>query len=172
MKNRVIEYISNNYNELQSITKKITGNHQDSDDILHECLIQIIEKEQIILDDEKNIKYYVIGVIKINYYSKTSPVWYKLKREMEKYAELTIDIQDENSYDYEKEEILCSLETSLCEMDWFHRQLLEQYMLLGSLKKVNKVTKIPIPSISRYINEAKEIIKQEINKKHYDLSKV
>ena len=165
MKKKVIEYISKNYNELHQITKKITDNNQLTDDLLQECILQILEKERIILDDEKNIKYFIIGIIRINWLSKTSPFYYKIRREIMAYNELTIDIVDENEYDSEKEDKFQAMEESIGNLDWFKKELLSHYLVLGSLKKVNQLTKIPIPSISRYINETKQQLKEEIIKK-------
>ena len=144
MKRKVIEYISNNYNEIRLITRKITDNNQLTDDLLQECLLQILEKERIILDDEKNIKYFIIGIIRINWLSKTSPFYYKIRREICQYNELNIDIVDENEYDIEKEEKFEAMEESIGNLDWFKKELLSHYMVLGSLKKVNQLTKIPI----------------------------
>lgn len=162
MKQQVIDYISNNYDELHKITKKITNNSQLTDDLLQECLLQILEKDRIILDDPKNIKYFIIGIIRINFLSSTSPFHYKIRREICQYNELTIDIVDENEYDSEKEDKFQAMEESIGNLDWFKKELLSHYMVLGSLKKVNQLTKIPIPSISRYINETKQQLKEEI----------
>ena len=81
------------------------------------------------------------------------------------YNELTIDIVDENEYDSEKEDKFQAMEESIGNLDWFKKELLSHYLVLGSLKKVNQLTKIPIPSISRYINETKQQLKEEIIKK-------
>lgn len=164
MKNKIIDYISNNYNELKEITHKITLNSIYTEDLLQEVILQILEKDLITLDDDKNIKYYIIGLIKINWYSTTSPFYYKIKREFDKYAELTIDICDENMYDEQYEKLLTEMEKQMGELDWFKKEILSHYMVLGSLRKVNQLTKIPIPSISRYVKEAKETLKENINK--------
>jgi len=164
MKSKVIDYISNNYDELKTITKKITCNNELSEDLLQEVILQILEKNRIIIDEEKNIKYFIIGIIRINWNSKTSPFYYKIRREIDKYDELSIQLHDNYDYDYdiEKENKILAMEESIGELDWFNKELLSHYVVLGSLKKVNELTKIPIPSISRYINETKTKLKKEI----------
>jgi len=45
---------------------------------------------------------------------------------------------------------------------------MEMYLTLGSMKKVSLKTNIPITSISRYIKEAKQKVREDINNKIYE----
>ena len=63
---------------------------------------------------------------------------------------------------FEKEEILSILEQEWCELDWFHKSLFEMYMALGSLSKVSKKTRIPLTSVSTYMKQSKQQIKDKI----------
>jgi hypothetical protein len=164
--NKAVElYITNNYYQLQKIAKTITKNHNLSEDLLHEILIQLYDKDEIKLKgyDDNQIKYYIVSIMRINWYSKTSPFYYKVKREIQKYQDLneTHNIPDEQD-DYEKQIIFDILETEWCELDWFHKSLFEWYMTLGSLKKVSLKTNIPLASIGKYIKEAKIEMKTNV----------
>jgi len=49
MNKKVESFITKNYYQLLTIAKKITKNHELSNDLLHEVLIQLYDKEDIIL---------------------------------------------------------------------------------------------------------------------------
>jgi hypothetical protein len=63
---------------------------------------------------------------------------------------------------FEKEQLLVILEEQFCDLNWFHKSLLELYMTLGSLSKVSKQTGIPLTSVSTYIKQSKAEIKLKI----------
>lgn len=158
-------YITNNYYQLLKIAKTITKNHNLSQDLLQEIILQLYDKDEIKLKgyDDNQIKYYIVSIMRINWYSKTSPFYYKVKREIQKYQDLTeIHNTSEDQDDFEKEIIYGILEQSWCELNWFHKSLFEWYMTLGSLKKVSLKTNIPLASIGKYIKEAKIEMKQDV----------
>lgn len=163
MNKDLYNFIECNYEQLKNICKKITCNNELSDDLLHEILIQLLEKDNMGVIDKEDIKWYVIRVIQLNWHSKTSPFYYKIRKENLKYVELNYvnDVEDENT-NMEREELMTKVEEEFSNLDWFHKQLFEQYLVLGSLRKLNLATKIPIASLSRYIRESKEIIKSNI----------
>lgn len=165
--NREIEkYITTNYYELFKITKKITKNHELSQDLLHEVILQLYNKGHIILQEYSNdqIKYYIVSIIRINWHSNTSPFYYKIRKESSRYVNIDeiFDLADETQLDFEKQQLFDILEQSWCELDWFRKSLFEMYLTLGSMKKVSKQTRIPLSSISRYLKESKEQIKNNI----------
>jgi RNA polymerase sigma factor (sigma-70 family) len=165
--NREIEkYITTNYYELFKITKKITKNHELSQDLLHEVILQLYNKGHIILQEYSNdqIKYYIVSIIRINWHSNTSPFYYKIRKESSRYVNIEeiFDLADETQLDFEKQQLFDILEQSWCELDWFRKSLFEMYLTLGSMKKVSKQTRIPLSSISRYLKESKEQIKNNI----------
>jgi RNA polymerase sigma factor (sigma-70 family) len=165
--NREIEkYITTNYYQLLSITKKITKNHELTQDLLHEVILQLYNKGQIILQQytDDQIKYYIVSVIRINWHSNTSPFYYKIRKESSRYVNIDeiFNLADETQLDFEKQQLFDILEQSWCELDWFRKSLFEMYLTLGSMKKVSKQTRIPLSSISRYLKESKEQIKNNI----------
>lgn len=169
MNEQIVNYISKNYNELKVIAKRITKNHDLTDDLLQDVLLQILERGKIILHNfnDDTIKYYIVSIIRINWHSKTSPFFYRIKREICLYSPLkdnVFDIPDNDTQaQFEREILYDVIETSWTDLDWFHKSLFEMYMCMGSMNKVSKKTKIPISSIRRYINEGKEQMKTDIN---------
>ena len=165
--NREIErYITNNYYQLLTITKKITKNHELSQDLLHEVILQLYNKDNIILREycDEQIKYYIVSVIRINWHSQTSPFYYKIRKESAKYTNIDeiYNLADDTQLEFEKQQLFDILEQSWCELDWFRKSLFEMYLTLGSMKKVSKQTRIPVSSISRYLKESKDQIKLNI----------
>jgi hypothetical protein len=163
---KVEEFIKNNYYILLSISKKITKGHELHQELLHEVIVQLYEKKVINLKeyDDDSIRYYITAVLRINWHSKTSPFYYKIRKEPASYTELSFDMAYESEQEaYEKQELFDILEKSYCELSWFSKSLMEMYLTLGSLKKVSQKTTIPLSSISRYIKESKEQIKTNMN---------
>ena len=163
---KVEEFIKNNYYILLSISKKITKGHELHQELLHEVIVQLYEKKVINLKeyDDDSIRYYITAVLRINWHSKTSPFYYKIRKEPASYTELSFDMAYESEQEaYEKQELFDILEREFTELDWFRKSLMEMYLTLGSLKKVSQKTTIPLSSISRYIKESKEQIKTNMN---------
>jgi len=171
-KQKISDYINSNFNELVQITNNITRNHELAGDLLQEVIVQIYEKDKVILHsyDNDTIKYYIVKIIKINWQSKTSPFHYKIRKPSEKNTELNDSfvnyIQDNSEELKEYEEMLKAVEEEFSELQWFNKRLFELYLTLGSLKKVSNQTGIPIASTGRYIRETKLLIRQNIEKRN------
>ena len=168
MKIEIERYISKNYYELLNICNKITKYDTFAGDLLNDVLLQLYDKKEINLNklDDNSIKYYIVKCLTINWYSKTSPFYRKVRRESTLYNELfevtnLIDTDDV----FKEHHILEIIETEFTEMNWFHKIIFEKYMVLGSLKKVSTDTKIPLTSIARYVKETKQVIKHNTFKK-------
>ena len=170
MRKEIECFLNRNYYQLLNISNKITKNNQLSQDLLHECILQLYDKDDIKLKsyDDNSIKYYITAIMRINYYSKTSPFYYKIKRER---VLMTVDIATcwDMSYEqeeFESEEMYQLLEMNYAELDWFKKSLLDMYLSLNSsMKAVSRKTRIPISSISRYIKEIRNETKNNILKK-------
>jgi RNA polymerase sigma factor (sigma-70 family) len=165
MRIEIERYITKNYYQLLNISKKITKGHDLHEDLLHEVILQLYDKEDIILKayDDNQIRYYIVSILRINWFSKTSPFYYRVRREIQKYSELSdvLEMEDEQE-NFEKEIILGILETSFTELTWFHKSMIQMYLVLGSLKKVSNQTDIPITSVARYVREAKQQMRDDI----------
>jgi RNA polymerase sigma factor (sigma-70 family) len=167
----VEKYITNNYHLLKTIAKKITKRDDDiHEDLLHEVILQLYDKDDIILKsyDDNSIKYYITAIMRVNFYSKTSPFYYRIRRER---VMMSIDITTCWDMEYEQEtfeaeELYQLLEANYAELDWFRKSLMDMYLTLNSsMKAVSRKTTIPIQSVSRYIKEARTQVKDNIIKK-------
>lgn len=168
--NKIIEnFLTKNYYELLGIAKKITKRDQEtSKELLHEIILQLYNKDEIILNDysDNTIKYYITSIMRVNYYSNTSPYHYRIRKERATYTDLTEIIEmEEPQEQFESELLFQLLEENYAELDWFRKSLLDMYLTLNSLKAVSRKTTIPLTSISRYINEGKTQIRNNIIQK-------
>lgn len=163
-------YITRNYYQLLKIAKTITKNDELHQDLLHECLFQILDRNEVNLKsyDDNSIRYFITAVMRINWFSKTSPFYYKLKKERRLYVDIS-ECYDmaEDQEEFEISNIMDIMEIEYTELDFFQKSLMDLYLMMGSLKKVSEKTNIPITTISRYIRETKTNLKNEINKKLY-----
>jgi len=170
--NKQVEcYITRNYYLLLNIAKKITKNHELHQELLHEVIMQLYDKDEIKLKayDDDQIKYYIVSILRTNWYSTTSPFYYRIRKERANYVDINECLHMEVEQEvFEKEEILCILEQEYCELNWFHKSLMDLYMTLGSLSKVSKKTGIPLTSVSTYIKQSKLEIKTNITNRLKD----
>ena len=162
MKIEIERYITKNYYELLNICNKITKNDSFAGDLLNDVILQLYDRKEIKLKSlqENEIKYYLIKCLTINWYSKTSPFYRKVRRESTLYNEL-FDVPNliDNDDVFKEHHILEIIETEFTEMNWFHKIIFEKYMVLGSLKKVSTDTRIPLTSVARYVKETRQVIK-------------
>jgi DNA-directed RNA polymerase specialized sigma24 family protein len=171
MNKQVESYLTRKYYELKTIAKNMTKNEDLAHDLLHECIIQLYDKQDIVLKsyDDNSIKYYITSILRTNFYSKTSPFYYRIRKERVMYVDISecydMEAEQEN---FELQNLYDILEISYAELNWFQKSILDLYLMLGSMKKVSQHSNIPITSISRYIKEAKDTIKRDINKTLYD----
>ncbi len=161
--NQLVEkYITKQYYKLLQISKRITKGHELSQDLLHEVIIQLYNKKEIILNnyDDDTICYYITSILRINWNSKTSPFYYKIRKEPLNYQPITdiFEYEDEQ-LKWEKEILLQSLEISYSELDFWRKSMVQLYLVLGSVNKVSKFTGIPKSSIIKYVKQAKEELK-------------
>jgi hypothetical protein len=168
MKIEIERYITKNYYELLGICNKITKHDTFAGDLLNDVILQLYDRDNINLNklDDNSIKYYIVKCLTINWYSKTSTFYRKVRRESSLYNELfdVANMVDNNDL-FTEHQIMELVETEFTELNIFNKIVFEKYMVLGSLKKVSTDTRIPLTSIARYVKETKQIIKQNTFKK-------
>lgn len=166
------EYISKNYTSLLQISKNITKGNQLSEELLHEVLLQLYERDsEIVLNDyeDNTIRYYITSILRINWFSKTSPFYYRIRKENSNYNEINDIFYDDDLEEqqqlFEKEMLIQCLETSYSELDFWRKSMINLYLILGSVNKVAKHTGLPKSSVIKYVKDSKEKIKNNtINK--------
>jgi len=163
MNKKIEQYITDNYYQLLRIARRITKGHELSQDLLHEIILQLYNRKDITLNqfDDDTLRYYLTSIMRLNWNSKTSPFYYKMRKESLTYQPLNdiFEYEDEQMA-WEKEVLLQSLEVSYSELDFWRKAMVELYLVLGSVNKVSKFTGIPKSSIIKYVKQSKEELKQ------------
>lgn len=158
------KWLEKNNNILIKMVGDIIKNENDVMDLYQSVVEQILskpEKVNKIPDEQKT--YYFIRLIKNNYYSKTSPYHYKIRKDGERYSPLdesVLEQMPDTLYDESIPDIFWVKE-QLENLDWFSRDLFLLYIELETITKVSNQTQIPMNSVSRYIKKIKDILKDK-----------
>ena len=77
------DYLTKNYTILRNKVKAVTKNHQNSDDLFNDLLMNLLDKpaeyQQDLVDNNK-VEHWIMASAKLQYASKTSPFFYKYKK--------------------------------------------------------------------------------------------
>lgn len=169
MKLEIEQYITSNYYELLNICKKYTKNNDWASELLHEVILQLYDSksfDSMNKLEDKQIKFYIVRIIMVNWCYATSPFYRKYKKPELNMTEITEALHLQYQADeLNQHEMMELMEQEWADLDWFRKNIFERYLTMGSLKKVSKDTTIPLTSISRYINTAKTEIKHNVFKK-------
>lgn len=156
------KWLEKNNNILVKMVGDIIKNEDDVMDLYQSVVEQILskpDKANKIPDEQKT--YYFIRLIKNNYYSKTSPYHYQIRKGKERYSPLEESVLEsipDTLYDESIPDIFWVKE-QLESLDWFSRDLFLLYIELETITKVSNQTQIPMNSVSRYIKKIKDILK-------------
>jgi hypothetical protein len=156
-------YITKQYYFLLSVAKKYTKNDDWASELLHEVVLQLYDRKTINVKlDDESIKSYIIRALMINWCYPTSPFYIKYKKHNLTHTDITQVIEmAQIDTEIDNHKFMDILEEEFGNLYWFNKLLMEKYFVLGSLKKVSVDTKIPLPSIGRYIKETKFQVKEK-----------
>jgi hypothetical protein len=161
MKIEIEKYITNNYYLLLSIAKKYTKTDDWAYELLHEVILQLYDKKEINVKlQDKDIKYYILKCLMVNWCYPSSPFYKKHKKDNFTTVELNDAIQVMNQEsEMDSHRFMEIMEEEFGDVNWFNKVIFEKYMVLGSLKKVSVDTTITLPSIGRYVKETRTQVK-------------
>lgn len=169
MRNNVDIWISNYYKDISDMSKNITKGHNDSDELLHNCLEQLMGKsEQLSNLKDKELKWFFSRILYTNWNSKTSPYHYQFRKHFQNTSELIIEptIKNPNEQIEEKlliEEQLKQIDNILRDLKWFDRALFKKYYDEGySYQRLANKTGISYHTIASTIRRVKKVIKSKI----------
>jgi DNA-directed RNA polymerase specialized sigma24 family protein len=143
---------------------KIIKDDENLDDFFHHIIESfLLHRSKTDHLEDKNKKYYFIRVVKNQYYSKTSPYYYRYKK-----AQIKREDLDANLYEIPDPETppipdLDWVKNTLNKLDWYERELFLLYLELGTMTKVSKKTTIPLNTVSRQVGNIKLFLKQTWN---------
>jgi len=174
----VNKYITDNYDRLIKITNKIknTNNNESTEDILHECIMNILEKtDEDLCRIINHIDFYIINMIRYSIWSSTSSYQVKYNKIVIKdeydvtrdwgyddckiHEKLIDDVNvSNNSFD---EELYDKLMENINKLDWYSKKVVEIKMERNCcFQKIGKETGIPYSNLYyTYVRAIKKIKK-------------
>ena len=147
-------WITNNFNELNKICKKIAKG-QEHNDLLQLCIEQFINNKKVLDIPDNEKLYFFTRIVLNNFNSKTSHYY----RQYKKFNFVSEDNFEFEDVVYEESQIdldwvYKQIENDKKDGDWYYARLFQIYIEQGcSVTKTSKLTSIPINSASRDINK-------------------
>lgn len=165
------EYLDKHYNELLSKVRGVTRGHQNSDDLLNDCILALLEKghdlhHQLLRDDK--IQQYLTRAAYIQYNSSTSP--FHLNYRDKKYQDIdNIDVEMEEEGDVvDIDEMSKDIKLYIGKLPFYEKTLAERHFVQGiSQRKMSKEYNINRIHISRDVNRIKSNIQFQFKKERY-----
>lgn len=167
-------FISKHYDYLSRLCVGYVG-EELGDDLMHDICVTILEdngEKYVNLCERQELMYYLIRVIKINAFSKTTRFYYKYKKHHEKETP-TIEFDIFTATGDEPTDVwtfqrMNEANQLLQGLSWFDCEVFKIYYLHGhSLKSLSDATGIPKTTINQSLGRARKHIqktKKEANR--------
>lgn len=165
----VQQFISENYDYLSRICVGMIG-PELGDDLMHDLCVTILEDNGDKYKDlcaREELMYYLLGVIRINAYSKNTRFYYKYLKHKEHETAATInwaDIRDKPSDNANEEGLrhrLAEAKELMRGIPWFEAEVFKIYYLHNhSLQTLSDATGISKTTINQALHRARFKIKK------------
>lgn len=170
---KLTKYINENYQVLLLLFKKITHNHQSSQDLLNDCLLSFLEKGDVycnkVLEDGK-VNEYLAKMGKTQYNSKTSPFYFRYRNPNQtKELDENSEIEEVVEKKVDVEELAKDIKIYITGLNIYERTVAERHFGGGiSQRELSRHYNINRIHIHKTITEIRTNIKRGFNKKDYE----
>jgi HD superfamily phosphohydrolase len=147
------------YNELKKIAYKICKNNQNTNDLLHDVLLQLTFNETYNALDEKSKVFFFIRTITNQYHSNNSSYHKTYKKHSFQEIPINYDNKDE---EYNELPTISWITETLDEelrinpTFWYNHGIYTLYLEHKKLEKLHRLTQIPKYSLRITLKEMKE----------------
>lgn len=170
----ITEYINLHYTEILNKFKAITRNHQDTHDLLQDCILNFLEKgndyTNQVLQDGK-VQHYLVRMGHIQFNSSTSPFYTQYKKSSLKSQEIEDDIlqiEDEVIIHEDKEKLVNKVKLYIGNLPHYERTLAEKHFIDNtSQRNMSKIYNINRIHIAKDLNNIQRNIKQTFSREDY-----
>ena len=178
LKEKVImigNYIQQHYTEILQKVKAVTRNHQDTEDLLQDCILNLLEKgsdyTNKIVEDDK-VQHYIVKMVHIQYNSGSSPFYNQYKKTLLKSVEINDDIMEgvEDSIETHEdtEKLSKDVKIYIGNLPVYERTIAEKHFVNGdSQREMSRYYNINRIHITKDINNIKKNIRMSFNKDNY-----
>tara|TARA_R100000951_G_scaffold112413_1_gene112702 strand:- start:1379 stop:1912 length:534 start_codon:yes stop_codon:yes gene_type:complete len=169
------KYIQNHFGEIKRKIKAVTKNHQNTDDLISDCVLSLLQKgpdytHQLLLDGK--VQHYLIKMAYIQYNSSTSPFHLKYRKpthyqELEnKHENIQVDTEGKDNIDVDT--IAKDIKIYIGKLPFYQKELATQHFIQGnSQRKISKYYNINRMHISKDIKLIKNNMQKTFNKQNY-----
>ena len=169
------KYIQNHFGEIKRKIKAVTRNHQNTDDLISDCILSLLEKgpdytHQLLIDNK--VQHYLIKMAYIQYNSSTSPFHLKYRKPTH-YQEYDARMHDKEDAVETKEKVDVDtfaedVKIYIGKLPFYQKELATQHFIQGnSQRKISKYYNINRMHISKDIKLIKNNMQQTFNKQNY-----
>jgi DNA-binding phage protein len=169
--NSLNRFLTDRYEDIVTMSKKICRASSESEEVAHYCMAEFLEHERATeLVEANRAMNFISGMIHRSFHSSTSKYHtiYRQKGRMHSLPQSYDNRQDDNIYDYEQDNATEAIQGILEDMEagsietWFRATLFKMYMKESNCSELARQTKIPRTSIAKAIEEAKAYIQQQL----------
>ena len=165
------KFISNRYDEIMLMSKKICRSHVEWEEVGHYCIekFMIHERAKELIEANRAMQF-ISGIMHRSFHSSTSQ-YHKDIRQKGRMHSLPSTTQLEFSdidYNLEQDILIDTIEVIIEEMIadskelYFQAVLFQMYAKDPNFSKISREVGIPRTTISRAVEDAKEYIKQQL----------
>ena len=158
-------YLEQHWKEIRKKVKAVTRGHKDTDDLLNDLVLVLLEKPveyQMDLLTKNKVQHWFTSAAQLQFKSATSPFWYKYKKFQSETCELQEWFRVDEVEEDIKEEIITFIKRELDTYNVYSRTLAIEHILGGqSYSEIGREYGIN----RRFISETITPVKEEIFKK-------
>ena len=161
-------YLQQNWKEIRAKVRKVTRGHQNTDDLLNDLVLVLLEKPteyQMDLLSKNKVQHWFTSSAQLQFKSATSPFWYKYKKFQSETCELQEWFKFDDIEDDTKEEIVDFIKKELDSYNIYERTLAIEHILGGqSYSEIGREYGINRKFISETVTPVKEEIFRKVRK--------
>lgn len=166
------EYIQKNYIEIKNKIIAITKNHQNTDDLVNDCIISLLEKNNDFTNQllqNNKVQHYLIRAAYIQYNSSTSPFHIKYRNSGNNTElEENIELEDKQEIHNDTERLGKEIKLYIGNLPVYERTLAERHFIDGnSLREMSRMYNINRQYITKDVGNIKKNIKISFSNKKY-----
>lgn len=168
---KIQKYIQKHYEEIKKKIIAVTRNHQNTDDLISDIILDLIEKgndftNQLVEDGK--VQHYLIKAAYIQYNSSTSPFHLKYRKQVFRQLPEEIEMEDEVETHRDIEKFAKDVKLYIGNLPVYERTLAQRHFIDGySQRQMSTMYNINRKHISKDVSNIKKNIRVSFNKNNY-----
>lgn len=165
------EYLQKHFSEIKRKIIAVTRNHRDTDDLISDCILSLLEKGSDyttkLLNDDK-VQHYLVKMAYIQFNSSTSPFHLNYRNNKSKEIDDNIEIEDTIENKVDKEKLAKDIKIYIGNLPFYQKELANKHLVEGkSQREMSRMYNINRIHISKEMRTVKSNIQLKFNKNDY-----